>query len=94
MRFPMAGGRVDLMKKIGDEYMMFGLLLLEDELGEQISAIESEFNGNAEKINRRVLQLWIQGKGKKPVTWATLVAILREIELVELASDIAAVKMS
>jgi hypothetical protein len=28
------------------------------------------------------------------VTWATLVAILREIELVELASDIAAVKMS
>lgn len=90
----MAEGKVNLAKKIGADYMMFGVLLLEDDTGEQISAIENELKCNAERINFRVLQLWVQGKGRQPVTWATLVAVLQDIGLVKLAKDIEAVKFS
>ena len=47
---------------------------------------------NAEKINMEIFQEWLIGRGKQPVTWATLVEVLRDIELTALASEIEAVK--
>ena len=90
----MADGKVNLAKKIGADYTMFGVLLLDDDTGEQITAIENEYKCNADRINFRVLQLWVQGKGKQPVTWATLVTVLQDIGLVKLANDIEAIKIS
>ena len=90
----MADGKVNLAKKIGADYMMFGVLLLDDDSGEQITAIENEYKCNADRINFRVLQLWVQGKGRQPVTWATLVAVLQDTGLVKLSSDIEAIKIS
>ena len=49
---------------------------------------------NAEKINMEIFQEWLIGRGKQPVTWATLVEVLRDIELSTLAGDIEAVKFS
>ena len=39
-----------------------------------------------------VLQQWITGRGKHPVTWKTLIEVLRDIELSALAGEIEAVK--
>ena len=47
---------------------------------------------NAEQINTEILQEWLTGRGKQPVTWTTLVEVLRDIELSALASDIETVK--
>ena len=47
---------------------------------------------DAEQINMEILQEWLAGRGKQPVTWATLVEILRDIELTALANEIEAVK--
>ena len=47
---------------------------------------------DAERINTEILQDWLAGKGKQPVTWATLVGVLRDIELSTLAGQIEAVK--
>lgn len=88
--FPMAGRNVNLVEIIGDKYMMFGVLLLEDDTGNRITAFDDEFKCNAEKINFRVLKLWVEGKGRLPVTWATLVTVLKDIGLVRLAKDIEA----
>ena len=46
--------------------MTFG----DDDTGEQIAPFENEYKCNADKINLRVGS----GKGRQPVTWATLVA--------------------
>ena len=40
-----------------------------------------------------ILQEWINGRGRQPVSWATLTEVLRDVELSELASDIEAVKL-
>ena len=49
---------------------------------------------NSEQINQEILEQWIAGKGEEPVTWGTLVEVLQDVELTELASDIADVKLS
>ena len=51
-----------------------------------------EHSNNAEQVNIAILQEWLTGRGKKPVTWTTLVEVLRDIELSTLAGDIEAVK--
>ena len=45
-----------------------------------------------ERINIEILQEWVTGRGKQPVTWTTLVEVLRDIELSVLAAEIEAVK--
>ena len=47
---------------------------------------------DAERINTEILQEWLTGRGKQPVTWATLVKVLCDIKLSVLASEIEAVK--
>ena len=88
VHFSTAKGVVKLVEKIGSMYSDFGVLLLNDNDGSLISAIEREKGRNASDITRHICQLWLQGKGKQPVTWATLVAVLRDIDLRKLAEDI------
>ena len=49
-------------------------------------------SNDAEEINTEILQEWLTGRGKQPVTWATLVKVLCDIKLSVLAGEIEAVK--
>ena len=55
--------------------------------------MEHKHREDAEKINMEILEEWVNGRGRQPVSWATLTEILRDVELSELASDIKAVKL-
>ena len=91
--FPIIPGRkVNLIEKIGPDYFIFGVLLLEDD-GGQIVAFEKEQMKNAVDICRQIFMWWLKGKGKQPVTWSTLVTVLQEIDLNQLAKNIADVKL-
>ena len=48
-------------------------------------AIVKQYHYDATDINMEILQRWIQGKGKLPVDWATLIKVLKDIGLPELA---------
>ena len=91
--FPTLKGKVNLADEIGCSYWKFGVLLLDDDSGKRISAIELEYRHNAERIVCRVFQLWLEGKGKQPVTWSTLVTVLQDIDLNLLAKCISDVKL-
>ena len=69
----------------------FGIHLLEDKTGAVITGI---VRGNAEfeEINLAILRRWLQGKGREPVTWRTLVKVLQDAGLNILADDIETVK--
>jgi hypothetical protein len=90
----MFGGKVNLPEKIGVNYRALGVLLLMDDDGDCITAIAKELRGNAADINLEILRLWLKGKGRRPVTWATLVAVLQDIGLEKLAKNIEAVTMA
>ena len=74
--------------------MTFGTLLLQDPNGMRIRNMETKHLKNAEQINMEILQEWVNGSGKQPVTWHVLIDVLRDIGLSTLASEIAAIKVS
>ena len=86
--FPSNAGSVNIIECIGTNYEMLGTLLLNDDTGAKTAAIIEDCRGNAPTINYKVLQQWIQGRGRQPVTWDTLVGVLRRINLSELANTI------
>ena len=85
--FPMTGCRVNVVEKIAS-YSDFGVMLLEDDDGSKMNNIEKEKRGNVSDIVRHIFMLWLQGKGRQPVTWATLIAVLRDIDLNALAQNV------
>ena len=80
---------LEIPEKVGTNYYEFGVFLLDDETGDQVDIIESDCNGKAEKITRKILQEWLKGKGL-PVTWPILIKTLRDLKLSTLADQIEA----
>ena len=85
--------RLKVHQQVGANYSMFGIFLLNDKTGSRIDSIEEYCRGNPEKITRKILQEWLEGKGL-PVTWETLIQTLREVELTVLADHIQGLKLS
>ena len=52
-----------------------------------IRALESQ-HCNAENITKVILQRWLEGKGKTPVSWATLIDVLKWVGMNVLADQI------
>ena len=74
-------------QKVGAEFMQFGILLLDDEDGTHIDALEDECNRKCERIVRKILAEWVRGRGRA-LSWKTLSDTLRECSLSSLADDI------
>ena len=75
----MKNGFKDIVSEIQNDYQHFGTLLLEDESGNVVKAIEKD--RLPVDITVEILRQWLQGKGRLPVTWQTLVTCLRNAKL-------------
>ena len=87
MRFKTGSGNINVLKQIGTHYWELGILLLDDDTGADTQAIIEHHHEDATKINIQIFQKWIQGKGKLPVEWFTLVEVLKDVGLSELAIE-------
>ena len=92
IRFRGRERRINIPQEIGVNYRDFGLLLLEDHNGARIRALALKHMNDANEINIEIIEEWVAGKGKHPVTWKTLTEVLRDIELTILAEEIEAIK--
>lgn len=86
--FETSSGKINIAQEIGNDYYQFGILLLNDDVGAITTTTASEYQRNAKEINQDIMRKWLQGKGKRPVTWSTLIDVLRNIQLSELAKTI------
>ena len=78
----MKGEFKDILTEIQNEHKRFGTLLLKDDSGNIIKGIEkASTNGNPVDITVEILRQWLQGTGRLPVTWQTLVECLRDAKL-------------
>ena len=84
--------RLGVPQQVKDNYSMFGICLLNDETGSQVDTIEDACGGKPERITRKILQEWMEGKGL-PLTWESLIKTLRDTGLSTLADEIAAKKL-
>ena len=70
------------------KYSKLGILLLKDDTGAIVEALERQHLLNVEEINMAIFRKWLQGTGAQPVAWSTLIDVLRKIGLGTLADDI------
>ena len=94
IRFRGRSRRINVPKEIDTKCYQFGVLLLKDETGTRTETVIRKHFNDAEQISMEIFKLWFAGEGEQPVTWGTLVEVLRDVELATLASDIADVKLS
>ena len=78
---------ISIPARIGQKYWHFGILLLQDNTGNVVETLEHECQKNAEMINLKICKKWINGIGL-PVSWDTLIQILHDIELHQLANEV------
>ena len=88
--FKTTTGSENVVKLIGTDYNLLGAFLLQDKAGTVTDAIADEHHHNAFKVNYHILKQWIQGKGRQPVQWSTLIDVFKKIELSELAKTMEA----
>ena len=79
---------MNILKHIGTLYNDLGILLLDDKAGTVTKAIEKQCHHVVYDINLQILRQWIQGEGRQPVQWSTLVDVLKKIKLSVLAKKI------
>ena len=93
VRFQGRERRINIPQEISTKCREFGYLLLEDSTGARVRNISQVHRDNPEQINLDILEQWLEGKGKQPVTWKTLIEVLCDVVLTTLASDIQEVKV-
>ena len=88
LRFPVQDEFKDVVVEIQSDYLKFGIQLLQDDTGNTIEGIERKKRGDPSEITVEILRLWLQGKGRQPVTWQTLVNCLQDTKLYVMADYI------
>ena len=91
LSFSCAEKMINIPVEVGTKYTEFGIFILQDESGAKVKNLEHKYQRDAECINTEILRAWLNGEGKQPVAWATLIEVLHDIELSSLAKDISAV---
>ena len=88
LHLPVAPDRhINIAEEVGDDSFDFGVHLLNDDNGQITENVHSDEKGSTKNVNRKILMKWLDGQGK-PVTWESLVSVLRSIQLNALATDI------
>ena len=81
-------GHLNTIQSVGIRYPTSGIFLLEDVNGVLVEALKEVNHHKAEEISRAIFQRWINGTGRKPTTWRTLVGALRQSQLASQADAI------
>ena len=88
LAIPGEGGPINVVEQIGVHFTTFGILILNDDTGAVVEAVARQHMLNAEHVNMEILKRWLQGSGRQPVVWRTLVKCLEEAGLKRLAETI------
>ena len=84
----MKDGFKDIVAEIQNDYELFGTLLLKDTSGSVIRSIKTVTHGSPLDSTAAILHQWLEGKGRQPVTWRTLIECLRDMKLNIVAESI------
>ena len=83
-----SGGELRIIQRIQAKYKLLSTLLLNDKDGTVTEAITIANFYQPDDITYAILSKWLSSSGRQPVTWATFIAVVKEVGLTELAQDI------
>lgn len=77
---------INIAESVGTSFKIFGVCLFDDH--KKIDNLEHDCFRKTVCIVEKLLGEWLDGKGRKPITWSTLVVCLEMSQLFTLAEDI------
>ena len=80
--------KIRVHEQIGTKYTDLAVFLLGDDTRVKVETFAMKHSQDPDRINLEILSNWLQGLGKQPVTWRTLVQVLRDLDLKSVANDI------
>ena len=75
--------------EISTNFHDFGTHLLKDTTGSRVENIKYD-QKEVVKINQKILQEWLKGGGRTPVSWTTLIQVLRQLGVHSLVEKVEA----
>ena len=83
------GEFINIIDAIGSNYRAFGIFILDDKRGVTVGSMHISELGNPNAVVLKIFSKWLQGVGKTPRSWGTLVTVLEEMKVMdELASTV------
>ena len=76
------------MTTVAAKWKDFGYLLDFDETGRTLNRIAKDHPLDAEECCAQMMREWLEGRGSKPATWATLIDLLKDAEINDLAQQL------
>ena len=89
LSFKIGSGRaINIAKEIGAHHQSVGQCLLGEAVYRKLVANLANNGREVSGGAHEVLRVWVQGMGRQPVQWATLIEALRTTELTALANAV------
>ena len=83
-----SGKKVDIIATVAAHWQDFGYLLDFDETGHTIDRIAREHQLRPIDCCTAMLREWLEGRGRQPATWATLIDLLKDADMNYLAQQL------
>ncbi len=83
-----SGKRVEIIKTIAPDWNKFGIYFDFDKTGQTLKCIAKEHPFNPIDCCTHMMREWLEGRGRQPATWATLIDLLKDAEMNDLAQQV------
>ena len=82
------GHKVEIIKTIASKWKKFGIHFDFDEQGHILDTIAEKYPRDPIGCCTEMMKTWLEGRGRQPVTWATLTELLKDNEYNDLAQQL------
>ena len=76
------------MKKVSPGWYDLGVLMDFDDSGTKLDIIRESYHNNPVSCCRAMFQHWLNGNGRKPTSWRTLIELLEDSDQTVLAGEV------
>ena len=83
-----ASGKVQVIMGVAPCWYDLGILLNFDKSGTQLEIIKAEYHSEPVPCCRAMFQYWLNGNGRGPHSWRTLIELLEDSNLEVLAREV------
>ena len=79
---------MDIITAITQDWKNFGIYFDFDEAGRTLNCIAKDYHYHSIDCCTQMMTEWLEGSGRQPATWATLIDLLKDAEMNDLAQQL------
>ena len=82
------GKKIQIIKRVAPSWRNLGILLDFDSNGTELAIIDKKHHGDPESCCQAMFQCWLNGSGRGPHTWRTLIELIKDCDMEVLAIEV------